>query len=139
MELLEVDDAKGNSSAVAKNDPAPGNEDEIGHEPQRIKSHRRSLSLVGSRLGKSTVEQLPRLSSQVTVGRNSSFHKLTAHDREILGGTEYLALKLLLKITLGYFFGLHLLGVICLVPWIHHAPQQYTDYLGEVAQDKTWW
>lgn len=44
---------------------------------------------------------LPYLSRQVTVGRNSNFQKLTAEDRERLGGIEYRALKLLLKIVSG--------------------------------------
>jgi hypothetical protein len=44
---------------------------------------------------------LPYLSQQVTVGRNSNFHKLTARDRERLGGIEYRALRLLLKIVSG--------------------------------------
>lgn len=44
---------------------------------------------------------LPYLSRQVTIGRNSNFHKLTAEDRERLGGIEYQALKLLLKIVSG--------------------------------------
>ncbi|KAL2193248.1 cation transport protein-domain-containing protein [Corynascus similis CBS 632.67] len=74
---------------------------------------------------------LPYLSQQVTVGRNSNFHKLSAEDRERLGGIEYRALKLLLKILSGYFFGLHLFGVLCLLPWIHHAPAKYTDWLEE--------
>ena len=36
----------------------------------------------------------------------------------------------------GYFVGLHVLGVICLLPWIQHAPSKYTDYLDEVGQNK---
>ncbi|KAK4098197.1 hypothetical protein N658DRAFT_509705 [Parathielavia hyrcaniae] len=82
---------------------------------------------------------LPYLSQQVTIGRNSNFKGLTARDRERLGGIEYRALKLLLKIVSGYFFGLHLFGVICLLPWIHRAPAKYTDWLVEQGQDKTWW
>jgi hypothetical protein len=39
----------------------------------------------------------------------------------------------------GYFFGLHLFGALCLLPWIHHAPAKYTDWLAECGQDKTWW
>lgn len=94
---------------------------------------------------RSDVSQLPRpldlpsLSKTVTVGRNSRFHNLSETDREKLGGLEYRALKLLLPITLGYFFGLHLLGVICLAPWIHNAPPKYTDWLASNGQDKTWW
>ncbi|KAK0624020.1 potassium transporter [Immersiella caudata] len=82
---------------------------------------------------------LPSLSKTVTLGRNSRFHNLTEADREKLGGLEYRALKLLLPITLGYFFGLHLLGVICLAPWIHNAPSKYTEWLASNGQDKTWW
>jgi hypothetical protein len=44
---------------------------------------------------------LPYLSREATVGRNSNFHRLTAQDRERLGGIEYRALKLLLKIVTG--------------------------------------
>lgn len=44
---------------------------------------------------------LPGLSKQVTIGRNSQFHDLTAQDAEKLGGIEYSALKLLLKIVCG--------------------------------------
>jgi potassium uptake Trk family protein len=38
-----------------------------------------------------------------------------------------------------YFFGLHLLDVICLLPWIHKSPAKYSDYLVEVGVSKTWW
>lgn len=44
---------------------------------------------------------LPYLSRQVTVGRNSQFHNLTTEDRVRLGGIEYRSLKLLLKIVSG--------------------------------------
>lgn len=40
---------------------------------------------------------------------------------------------------LGYFFGLHLFGAICLVGWIHTANSKYTDVLAAAGQDKTWW
>ena len=81
----------------------------------------------------------PSLSRHATVGRNSKFHNLTSADREILGGIEYRALKLLLVIVLGYFIGLHVFGVICLLPWIHNAPQKYLDYLAACGQSSTWW
>jgi hypothetical protein len=44
---------------------------------------------------------MPYLSSQATIGRNSQFQNLTKEDRELLGGLEYRALKLLLKIVVG--------------------------------------
>ncbi|PKY07405.1 cation transporter [Aspergillus campestris IBT 28561] len=81
----------------------------------------------------------PRLSSQATLGRNSQFHNLTEEDREQLGGIEYRSLKLLLKIVIGFFFGLHILGAICLVGWIRHADPKYRDYLDECGQGSIWW
>ncbi|KAL4939589.1 hypothetical protein BDV06DRAFT_224861 [Aspergillus oleicola] len=82
---------------------------------------------------------LPELSSQATVGRNSGFRNLTAQDRETLGGIEYRALRLLLKIVTCYFFGLHAFGVICLLPWILHADSRYRQYLQECGQNSVWW
>ena len=53
------------------------------------------------RLSNPRVANLPFLSKQVTVGRNSQFLNMTSADRERLGGVEYRALKLLLKIASG--------------------------------------
>lgn len=64
---------------------------------------------------------------------------LASMSREELGGIEYRALHVLLKVTIGYFVGLHTLGVVCLLPWIHTAPAKYQDYLASQGQDKTWW
>ncbi|KAF5532610.1 potassium transporter TRK-1 [Fusarium napiforme] len=85
------------------------------------------------------INDVPFLSHQATLGRNSQFKNLTSHDREILGGIEYRSLKLLLKIVVVYFFGLHIFGAVCLVGWIHTAYKQYADILQASAQDKTWW
>lgn len=82
---------------------------------------------------------LPNISSQATQGRNSQFYNLTAEDQEKLGGIEYRSLKLLLKIVTAYFFGLHLFGAICLVPWILHANPKYREYLAECGQGSVWW
>lgn len=64
---------------------------------------------------------------------------MTEADREVLGGIEYRALKVLLKFVLGYLAGIHLLGVVCLLPWIHNAGSKYTDWLVESGVGKTWW
>ncbi|KAK2925597.1 Potassium/sodium transporter Trk/HKT [Fusarium oxysporum f. sp. vasinfectum] len=85
------------------------------------------------------INDVPFLSRQATLGRNSQFKNLTSHDREILGGIEYRSLKLLLKIVVVYFFGLHIFGAVCLVGWIHTADKQYADILQSSGQDKTWW
>ncbi|EEU35272.1 uncharacterized protein NECHADRAFT_54501 [Fusarium vanettenii 77-13-4] len=81
----------------------------------------------------------PFLSRQATIGRNSQFRNLTSDDLEVLGGIEYRSLKLLLKIVIAYFFGMHLFGVICLIGWIQTANPKYTDYLESIGQDKNWW
>ncbi|KAJ5120070.1 hypothetical protein N7448_010739 [Penicillium atrosanguineum] len=82
---------------------------------------------------------LPNISTQATQSRNSQFHNLTAEDRQKLGGIEYRSLKLLLKIVIGYFVGLHLFGAICLVGWILHSDSRYRDYLAECGQGDVWW
>ncbi|KAL4776383.1 cation transport protein-domain-containing protein [Aspergillus nidulans var. acristatus] len=82
---------------------------------------------------------LPGLSSQATLGRNSQFLNLTTRDREHLGGVEYRSLRLLLKIAIGYFLGIHLFGAVCLAAWIQNANMKYRDYLDECALNPVWW
>ncbi|RDW60458.1 putative potassium uptake transporter [Aspergillus mulundensis] len=82
---------------------------------------------------------LPGLSSQATLGRNSQFLNLTTEDRERLGGIEYRSLRLLLKIVIAYYVGLNLLGSMCLAAWIQHAKAKYQDYLDDCALNKVWW
>jgi len=45
----------------------------------------------------------------------------------------------LLLINLAYFLGLHLLGVIGLIPWIQYANPKYRAWLEECGQNKIWW
>ncbi|KAK5941120.1 low affinity potassium transporter [Knufia obscura] len=84
-----------------------------------------------------TMEAAPYLSWQPTVARNSFFVNLTEEQREELGGIEYRALKTLALVLLGYFFLFHLLGILCLTPWI------YTTHWGgvvtEAGQGRAWW
>lgn len=87
----------------------------------------------------STEITMPQLSKTVTVGRNSQFYNLSAKDREILGGIEYRALKLLLKIVTTYCFGLNLFASISLAGWIETAPAKYREYLASQGQNRTWW
>ncbi|KAH7303015.1 cation transport protein-domain-containing protein [Stachybotrys elegans] len=92
-----------------------------------------------TRFARTNVSDLPRLTSRDTVGGHSQTYGMSSEERELLGGMEYRALKLLLWICIGYFVGLHIFGIICLVPWIQNAPSRYLDYLAEIGQDKTWW
>ncbi|KAE8328366.1 cation transport protein-domain-containing protein [Aspergillus sergii] len=106
----------------------------LGSQPSRTQGSqlREAVSLSKS-------SNLPSISAEATLGRNSKFYNLTAEDRERLGGIEYRALKILLKTVLGYFFGLHIIGAICLVGWIQYAGPKYRDYLKECGQNHIWW
>lgn len=42
-------------------------------------------------------------------------------------------------LAVGYFIGLHVFGVICLLSWILHAPQKYQSWLLENGQGQVWW
>jgi Trk-type K+ transport system membrane component len=80
----------------------------------------------------------PYLSWQPTIGRNSFFVGLTEEQREELGGIEYRALKALALILVLYFFLFHLLGVICLVPWIWLSGT-YGPFVTDQGQGRVWW
>ncbi|EWG51153.1 hypothetical protein FVEG_16760 [Fusarium verticillioides 7600] len=85
------------------------------------------------------VGDFPRLSREVTIGRNSIFHNLSSKDREELGGIEYKSLKLLLKIIIGYYVFLHCLGAVCLIAWVQNAPKKYVEYIDKCGQNRIWW
>ncbi|KAI1178792.1 cation transport protein-domain-containing protein [Nemania sp. FL0916] len=82
---------------------------------------------------------LPGLSKEVTIGRNSTFRNMTVRDYERLRAIEYRSLKLLLKIVSGYYIGLHLFGAVGLLGWIYGASAIYTDYLADIGIPKSWW
>lgn len=83
-------------------------------------------------------DPMPYLSWTPTVGRNSAFVDLTEEQREELGGIEYRALKLLAVVLVSYFVGFHLLGMICLLPWIVNDAN-YSGRLREVGVNPVWW
>ncbi|KAA8649834.1 putative potassium uptake transporter [Aspergillus tanneri] len=68
----------------------------LGRQPRTSEEPR-----LRSAVSLSNDSNLPGLSSQATLGRNSQFYNLTDEDRERLGGIEYRSLKLLLKIVIG--------------------------------------
>lgn len=85
-----------------------------------------------------TMEPAPYLSWQPTVGRNSFFLGLSEEQREELGGIEYRALKTLALILVGYFFCFHILGIICLIPWIWRSGT-YGQVVTAAGQGRVWW
>jgi hypothetical protein len=83
-------------------------------------------------------DRIPYLGWTPTIGRNSNFVDLTEEQREELGGIEYRALKLLAIILVCFFVGFHLLGMICLTPWIN-GTARYRAVIEDVGINPTWW
>jgi Trk-type K+ transport system membrane component len=80
----------------------------------------------------------PYLDFQPTVGRNSFFVDLSEEEREKLGGIEYRALKALALVLIVYFFSWHVVGVVCLTPWILRT-STYGKLVTEQGQGRVWW
>lgn len=99
----------------------------------------RRMSTISRSQTRQSLQHLPTLSPSVTIGKNSNFTGLNAQDREELGGIEYRSLKLLLKIIVSLYAGLHLLGYIGLTPWILHSDPKYREYLKTQAANPVWW
>ncbi|KAH3675579.1 hypothetical protein WICMUC_002668 [Wickerhamomyces mucosus] len=78
------------------------------------------------------------LSWNPQVGRNSTFGTLTYQQKEELGGVEYRALKLLVKILLVYYIGFHLLGILFLTPWIYKS-SKYAPLVKDDEKSLAWW
>lgn len=92
----------------------------------------RTTTLISTRSRQQTIESVgvPRMSRQVDylsfdarVGRNSRFHNLTSEQQEELGGIEYRALSLLLKIIVGYWLGIQIIGVLTIAPWLTYSSE----------------
>ncbi|UPK92313.1 hypothetical protein LCI18_003248 [Fusarium solani-melongenae] len=86
-----------------------------------------------ARVGEKDDDEVPYLSWTPTIGRNSQFYKLTSEQRDELGGIEFRALKLLLKILLLYFFFWQFLGCISLGSWINNNKPALGD------SPNLWW
>lgn len=84
-------------------------------------------------------DNMPYLSYQPTIGRNSAFVNLTEDQREELGGIEYRALKLLATVLCCYFVGFHILGLLSYLPWIENASVGYKSTLDEDSVNYGWW
>ncbi|KAG5985034.1 hypothetical protein E4U55_001970 [Claviceps digitariae] len=108
-------------------------------EPKSVRATRtRTMDTIRSALSNSKSEDMPYLSYTPTMGRNSNFVGLTLEQREELGGIEYRSLRTLAIVLLVYFWGFHLIILICLLPFILH-----NNYYGRIVEDagvsRTWW
>ena len=118
-----------------------GTQNSRNDEPQPL-SQTRSKAHTFNTLKRSnssrTMDQVPYLSYQPTIGRNSLFVNLTEEQREELGGIEYRALKTLALILVVYFLFWHLFGLVCLVPWIMKS-KTYGPVVTQQGQGRPWW
>ncbi|KAF9560954.1 hypothetical protein CPC08DRAFT_750168 [Agrocybe pediades] len=69
----------------------------------------------GDREGK---KQVPYISFEAVVGRNSAFHALTSEQLDEIGGVEYRALNALLWLIPSYHFGIQLMAFIVIAPYV---------------------
>ncbi|ORY75670.1 cation transport protein-domain-containing protein [Leucosporidium creatinivorum] len=85
------------------------------------------------------IKPVSYISFDAVVGRNSKFHNLTTAQEEELGGVEYRALVLLLRIVVGYWLLSQLLAVLVLAPWISQT-RKYLNVLEDdaVNLNSTW-
>jgi hypothetical protein len=87
-----------------------------------------TMSLTPSRVGVAEVgkKQVPYISFDAVVGRNSAFHLLTNEQLDEIGGVEYRALNALLWIVATVRFGLHFSFKWTLVTEAHFSvPYRY--------------
>ena len=73
-----------------------------------------------------------------TVGRNSTFVHLTDEQKDELGGVEYRAVKLLIKIIVVYYVGYHLIALAMMWIYISKRPN-YQEILRAQGINPTWW
>lgn len=73
-----------------------------------------------------------------TIGRNSTFVHLSEEQKEELGGVEYRAVKLLIKILLTYYIGFHIIAFLIFVPWIQ-TQSKYSKIIRDIGVSPTWW
>lgn len=77
------------------------------------------------------------LSWQPTIGRNSNFVDMTEEQKEELGGVEYMAIKLLIRIILVYYVGFHILAFVFLLPYFLHT--HYRQEIRSQGVSPTWY
>ncbi|CEJ89429.1 hypothetical protein VHEMI05272 [[Torrubiella] hemipterigena] len=119
------------------------NEDDDDHHDPRDSGDRqtlrvRTLTRIRTALSQSKDQDMPYLSYNPTIGRNSNFVGLTLEQREELGGIEYRALRTLAIVLLVYFWGFQLIGLSCLLPYILHQ-QEYGEIVEAAGVSRTWW
>lgn len=83
------------------------------------------------------VKPVSYISFDAIVGRNSMFHGLTTAQQEELGGVEYRALTVLLRIVSAYWLGVQLLAVLAVAPWLA-TTQPWESTIRSAGPNPTW-
>lgn len=73
-----------------------------------------------------------------TVGRNSRFRGLTTAQQEELGGVEYRALTVLMRIVVGYWIFSQFLAVLVVAPYLTYAREYRPQFEDPVRLNPTW-
>lgn len=74
-----------------------------------------------------------------TVGRNSHFRHLTTAQQEELGGVEYRALTVLMRIVVGYWFFSQMIAVLVIAPYLTVGGKEYAEaFEVPVKLNQTW-
>jgi hypothetical protein len=107
--------------------------------PRRTKPIRvRTMDTIRSALTREKTHDMPYLSWQPTMGRNSQFPGLTLEQREELGGIEYRSLRTLALILVCYFWGFGLFALTCMLSFIK-TNDHYGGVVENAAVSRTWW
>lgn len=102
------------------------------------RSRRGTINSIRRTFTHSHEENMPYLSWEPTIGRNSAFVDLTESQREELGGIEYRSLKSLALILSLYFGGFMCFGFVGLIAWIMNS-QHYGAVVTDIGQGRVWW
>lgn len=85
------------------------------------------------------VKPVSYISFDAIVGRNSKFHGLTNAQQEELGGVEFRALTVLLRIVVAYWLLMQLIGVLLLAPWLSASSRWRPVIVDEYEVVNTTW
>ncbi|OWB69644.1 hypothetical protein B5S30_g5066 [[Candida] boidinii] len=132
-------DADANPNEVVSSD-SEDEENEIGSLDSQMEEQDANGRFYNSQYKQQQYQQgKPNyLSWTPTIARNSNFVIMNREQREELGGVEYRALKLLSILLPVYYFGLHIIQVILLLPYIVRTPE-YVAVTREVGVSPSWW
>lgn len=117
------------------------NRDKVHHADNGLHaswSRRSTINSIRRALSHEKEEEIPYLSWQPTIGRNSAFVDLTEAQREELGGIEYRSLKSLALILIFYFWGFTIFAYISLIPWILKS-KTWGPVVEQDGQGRVWW